>query len=285
MVRELAGIVPRMRVSRETLAGMLGQHGEDDLAERALSLSDDELARIGTLGDYYAFSEDAMTLGGSMGGARALSLATIDVLESTGRDLRVSRTERELEASSFEGFAEHDVARDRELRRHAAERQVPADESKRTLDTVDPPAWGPAPPEATSVIKRCHELRSKPLSDFTVEDLRIMIGQQIALNQLVSPALERLQPDPLVGGDAYPGDLLASMLRIDAAFWELSPDYDLWLRDLTEGLAERPDLEPALRDLIETFRRDHAARRRAFVDDRERAMALIQQRSSDPSGR
>src|ERR1700728_2892344 len=107
-------------VKREVLAGMLRQHGEDDLAERALSLSDDELARIGTLGDYYAFSEDAMALGGSMGGARALSLATIDVLESTGRDLRVSRTERELEASSFEGFAEHDVARDRELRRHAA---------------------------------------------------------------------------------------------------------------------------------------------------------------------
>ncbi len=66
-------------VKREVLAGMLRQHGEDDLAERALSLSDDELARIGTLGGYYAFSEDAMALGGSMGGTRALSLATIDV--------------------------------------------------------------------------------------------------------------------------------------------------------------------------------------------------------------
>ena len=39
------------------LAGMLRKHGEDDLAERALSLSDDELARIGTLGAYYAFSD------------------------------------------------------------------------------------------------------------------------------------------------------------------------------------------------------------------------------------
>jgi hypothetical protein len=56
-------------------------------------VSDDELARIGTLGAYYAFSEDAMELGGSMGGARALSLASIDVLEDTGRDLRQSRTE------------------------------------------------------------------------------------------------------------------------------------------------------------------------------------------------
>ena len=75
-------------VSREALANMLRQHGEDELAQRALSVSDDELARIGTLADYYAFSEDAMALGGSMGGTRALSLATIDVLEDTGRDLR-----------------------------------------------------------------------------------------------------------------------------------------------------------------------------------------------------
>ena len=93
---------------------MLRQHGEDDLAERALALSDDELARIGTLGAYYAFSEDAMALGGSMGGTRALSLATIDVLENTGRGLRWSRTESERGGSSFDRFAEDDIVRDRD---------------------------------------------------------------------------------------------------------------------------------------------------------------------------
>jgi hypothetical protein len=95
-----------LRVSRETLAGMLREHGEDDLAERALFFSDDELARIGTLGAYYAFSEDAMALGGSMGGTRALSLATIDVLEDTGRDLRWSRTEWELQSGRPDRFVE-----------------------------------------------------------------------------------------------------------------------------------------------------------------------------------
>ena len=196
-------MVSRMRVSRETLAAMLREHGEDDLAERALSLSADELARIGTLGSYYAFSEDAMALGGSMGGARALSLATIDVLENTGRDLRLSRTEWEREGSSFDRFAEHDVVRDRGLRQHAAERQIPPDESKRTLDRIDPPAWGPAPPDATSVIKRCHELRIKPLRDFTAEDVRIMIGQQVALRPLVQLALDRLRPDSVIEDDDY----------------------------------------------------------------------------------
>ena len=127
---------------------------------------------------------------------------------------------------------------DRELRRHAAEQQIPADESKRTLDTIDPPAWGPAPPDATLMIKRCHELRSKPLRDFTVEDLRIMIGQQVALGRMVGLALDRLQPDSLVEDD-FPGDLLASVLRVDAVFWAQSPDLDVEVCRLAERLDER----------------------------------------------
>ncbi len=258
-----SGVV--VRVSREVLAGMLRKHGEDDLAERARTVSDDELARIGTLGDYYAFSEDAMALGGSMGGARALSLATIDVLESTGRDLRLSRTEWEREGSSFDRFAENDVVMDRELRRHAAEQQIPADESTITLDTVDPPAWGPAPPDATPLITRCHELRTKPLRDFTAEDLHIMLGQQVALNHLVwATRLDRLRSDSLVEDDDYPTDLLASVLRVDPAYWERSPDYDQELHQLAEGARERFKLAPELRELIETFNRDHSARRIAL---------------------
>jgi hypothetical protein len=250
-------------VSREVLAGMLRQHGEEDLAERALSLSDDELARIGTLGAYYAFSKDAMALGGSMGGARALSLATIDVLENTGRALHWSRSEWEREESSFDRFAEEDAVRDRGLRRNASEQQIPADESKRTLDTVDPPAWGPASPDATFLVKRCHELRTKPLRDFTVEDLRIMIGQQVALGRMVALSLDRLQPDSLVEDD-FPGDLLASVLRADGVFWERSPDLDLEACRLAERLDQRLELEPALRELIKTFIRDQSARRIAL---------------------
>ena len=62
-----------IRVQRDTLAKMLRSHGEDDLAERAESLSDDELTRIGTLGAYYAWSEDALALDGrgSMGGRQS----------------------------------------------------------------------------------------------------------------------------------------------------------------------------------------------------------------------
>lgn len=118
----------RLGVQRDTLARMLRSHGEDGLADRAASITDDELTRIGRLGAYYAFSEDAMALGGSMGGARALALATIDVLEKTGRDLRWSRTEQEREIGRPDRFAD-DAARDRELRLHAAEKQLPWSDS------------------------------------------------------------------------------------------------------------------------------------------------------------
>ena len=70
-----------LHVRRGTFARMLRGHGEEELSERALSVTDDELKRIGELGECYAFSKRAMATGGSMGGARALSMATIDVLE------------------------------------------------------------------------------------------------------------------------------------------------------------------------------------------------------------
>ena len=54
-------------------------------------MTDGELKRIGERGYHYAFSEHALALGPSMGGARALSLATVDALEGASRDLRWER--------------------------------------------------------------------------------------------------------------------------------------------------------------------------------------------------
>ena len=85
--------------------------------------------RIGRLGAYYAFSEDALALGGSMGGTRALSLASIDVLDGTGRDLRRHHTDAELAWGLPKEPDASERARDRELRLHAAEKQLPGLES------------------------------------------------------------------------------------------------------------------------------------------------------------
>jgi hypothetical protein len=116
-----------MHVKRQTLARMLRSHGENDLAERALLVTDDELKRIGELADCYAFSKRAMATRGSMGIARALSMGTIDVLEGTPRDLRWPRTEEEREMGSYD-LSDAEFARDRAIRLHC-------------LEELQPPAW------------------------------------------------------------------------------------------------------------------------------------------------
>jgi hypothetical protein len=118
-----------IRIQRDTLAGMLRSHGEDNLADRAESFSDDQLARIGRLGAYYAWSEEAIALGGSMGGARALSLATVDVIEDSQRELRRHHTEAEIEYGSSETPTADERAADHALRRHAAEKQQPYEDA------------------------------------------------------------------------------------------------------------------------------------------------------------
>lgn len=109
-----------IRATREQLANMLPNHGEEDLAERVLTITDAELERIGELGAYYAWSEEAFELlGGSMGGARALSLATIDVLEGNMRDLRQTRTYWELEVGLTPELSDVERAQEHSLRLRA----------------------------------------------------------------------------------------------------------------------------------------------------------------------
>lgn len=120
-----------MRIQREVLAGMLRQHSEHDLADRAASLTDEELQRIGTLGAFYAWSEDAFALGFGMGGTRALALATIDVLESNGRDLCRHHTDHEIALGLSEMPGTDERERELELRRRAAEKHLHGSEPKR----------------------------------------------------------------------------------------------------------------------------------------------------------
>src|SRR5436305_4525972 len=82
-----------------------------------------------------------------------------------------------------------------------------------TLEELDGPWSGP--PWDTDLVAKVTQLRKKPLDELTIEDLRILIGQQIALAHLVPRALEILEREPLAEGDLYPGDLLSSLLSTE----------------------------------------------------------------------
>src|SRR5262245_20637492 len=106
----------------------------------------------------------------------------------------------------------------------------------RSLDALDPPRWGPAPDDATGLVRRCHALRSKPIDEFSVEDLRLMIGQKIGVRHLIPLALNQLAEDPLVEGNCFPGDLLSSVMRIERSFWTVNPAQAQQLHDALERL-------------------------------------------------
>lgn len=123
------------------------------------------------------------------------------------------------------------------------------EERRRSLQELEKQDWG----EATfpsSLVRTCHALRRKPLRDLTVEDLRIMIGQNIGLSYLIPLALEHVQQDPLAAGDFFPDDLLASVLQVQADFWQTHPTLRQVIEDMVERLTPFPE---ELRQALHVF--------------------------------
>lgn len=69
-----------------------------------------------------------------------------------------------------------------------------------TLEELESEVW-PAPDFDSHLVVTCHQLRKKPIEDFTTEDLRIMIGQNIGLQFLMPQAITVLEGNPLADGD------------------------------------------------------------------------------------
>jgi hypothetical protein len=84
----------------------------------------------------------------------------------------------------------------------------------KTLDELEGVAWGP-PTYDSYLVTTCHRLRTKPIGEFDVEDLRIMIGQNIGLPYLLPLALDRLEGNLWAEGHMYPGDLLKMTAAAD----------------------------------------------------------------------
>lgn len=89
----------------------------------------------------------------------------------------------------------------------------------KTLEQLDKQDFG-KPTFDSYLVTTIHQLRKKPLKDFSVEDLRIIIGQNINLEILIPLAIERLRENILAEGDFYPGDLLKNVLDSDSVYWK-----------------------------------------------------------------
>lgn len=95
---------------------------------------------------------------------------------------------------------------------------------QKSIENLEKSIWKTTEFES-GLIKKCHELRKLPIEKLTVENVRLLIGQEICLKYLVPFAIEILSNDLFAEGDFYEGDLLSNVLKIRNEFWEDNKDY------------------------------------------------------------
>jgi hypothetical protein len=118
------------------------------------------------------------------------------------------------------------------------------------LQELEQHDWG-EPTFSSHLVQTCHRLRRKPLNEFSVEDLRIMIGQGIGLHFLIPIAIERLEEEPLAEGDLYAGDLLTAVLRTDESVWARHPECLKRARKVFRRVKDSaPSLEQPVRESL-----------------------------------
>lgn len=138
------------------------------------------------------------------------------------------------------------------------------DHRKQTLQELEGQDWG-EPTFGSHLVETIHRLRRKPIGEFTVEDLRIVIGQNEGLQFLMPIAIEALERAPLAEGDFYPGDLLQALLRVDPGYWTARPDLVLGMRGiLAQVQTILPELEPEDRDSLARALGENATSLRRF---------------------
>jgi hypothetical protein len=128
----------------------------------------------------------------------------------------------------------------------------------KSLQELEHKDWG-EPNFDSHLVQECHRLRRIPLKDFTTEDLRIMIGQNIGLDHLIPLAIEKLKQNPLAEGNFYPGDLLVNVLRADSNFWLKHSDIKMETAQIVDEAFEIPSIKKieceAIRDAYNSFLR------------------------------
>jgi hypothetical protein len=108
------------------------------------------------------------------------------------------------------------------------------DWKQKTIEYLEGEKWI-EPEHQSRLVIRTHELRKISLEKFTIEDVRIMIGQQFGLDYLIPLALEILDKNLFAKGDFFEGDLLKNVVEIDTVFWNKNKIYWQKLNNLIKN--------------------------------------------------
>ena len=94
----------------------------------------------------------------------------------------------------------------------------------KTIEQLENDFWG-EPTYPSHLVISCHRLRQKPIDEFGVEDLRLMIGQNIGTQYLLPRVLGLLEQTPLVTDYHYPGELVYVVFKIPDGYWNAHPEH------------------------------------------------------------
>ena len=93
-------------------------------------------------------------------------------------------------------------------------------------------------------------MRRRPIGELTVEDMRLLIGQDRGLPHLLPLVLEVLRENPMAEGHMYEGDLLSAVLTRNPSVWAEFSELGRELRVIVSKLA---GLSPDLQQKVERF--------------------------------
>ena len=113
---------------------------------------------------------------------------------------------------------------------------------QKLLETLEKKDEGTTSVEYSSLVNNVLKLRKIPLDQISVENLRLMIGQNVGLRYLIPLSLDILKDDLFAEGDFYPGDLFQNVLKVPNVFWvehvELWNNLNALIRDRKEEISE-----------------------------------------------
>lgn len=78
-------------------------------------------------------------------------------------------------------------------------------------------------PDDSYPIRHLYDLQNTRISEYTIEDFRFLVNQNIGLEYIIPLAIEILSKNFLAAGDFYEGDLLNAVLKVPESFWRKKP--------------------------------------------------------------
>lgn len=112
--------------------------------------------------------------------------------------------------------------------------------------------------ESASLLANTIRLhRNTPIEQLGTEALRFLLEENESLPILLRVAVDRLEADPLLGGDYHPGDLLVAVLTRSSAIFLALPELRARAYLISRDVLEILDtLEPADREAVARAIRD-----------------------------